>query len=492
MTAIAGAPLTRINNWKSIIWTTVEDHVSRLQLRIAKAIKAGRYGKAKALQWLLTHSFYAKLLAIRKVTQNAGKYTAGVDGVTWKTSRQKINAAHALKRKGHKAQPLRRIYIPKKNGKLRPLGIPTQPDRAQQALHLFGLMPIAEILADENSYGFRPKRSTHDAIEQCFNLLSRGFSAQWILEGDIKACFDKISHNWLLENVMMDKNVLKQWLKAGFIEENAFKDTSEGTPQGGIASPTLANITLDGLENIVNDLSEDGNSIRFVRYADDFICTAKSKEILQEKVLPAITEFLKDRGLELSIEKTKITHIDEGFDFLGFNIRKYGEKLLIKPSNASTKKFSESLREVIKNLGNTSTIKLISSLNSKIRGWTNYYRSCVAKEIFKDIDKVILDSLWNMLKSKHPNKGCKWIRNKYFTRIGDSWYFFCKVKTKTGMKIYTLIKAAKTRIKRHLKIKSRATPFDQDFQEYFARREDRLKQEKINCRMVNNNHLKGA
>lgn len=493
MTATAGAPLTKTINWKFIIWTTVEDHVRRLQLRIAKAIKMGRYGKAKALQWLLTHSFYAKLLAVRKVTQNAGKYTAGVDGVIWKTNKQKINAAHALKRKGYTAQPLRRIHIPKKNGKLRPLGIPTQSDRAQQALHLFGLMPIAEILADENSYGFRPKRSTHDAIEQCFNLLSRDISAQWVLEGDIKACFDRISHNWILEKVMMDKTVLKQWLKAGFIEENIFKDTSEGTPQGGIASPTIANIALDGLEKVVNDLSEARDTIRFVRYADDFICTAKSKEILQNKVLPAIIDFLKERDLELSIEKTKITHIDDGFDFLGFNIRKYREKLLIKPSDASIKKFSESLRETIKDLGNSSTINLIANLNSKIRGWANYYRSCVAKEIFKDIDNIVFETLWNMLKSKHPNKNLHWIRDKYFTRIGGrNWCFFCKVKTNKGIKIYTLTEAAKTRIKRHLKIKGRATPFDEDFEEYFATRENRLKTERINNRIVNNNCLKGA
>jgi RNA-directed DNA polymerase len=493
MTATAGAPLTKVINWKSIIWTTVEDHVNRLQLRIAKAIKMGRYGRAKALQWLLTHSFYAKLLAIKKVTQNAGKYTAGVDGITWKTDRQKINAAYTLKRTGYHAEPLRRIYIPKKNGKLRPLGIPTQTDRAQQALHLFGLMPIAEILADENSYGFRPKRSTHDAIEQCFNLLSRSRSAQWVLEGDIKACFDKISHTWLLENVMMDKTVLKQWLKAGFMEEKAVKDTIEGTPQGGIASPTLANITLDGLERVVNELSEPGNNIHFVRYADDFICTAKTQEILQDKVLPIIIKFLRERGLELSIEKTKITHINDGFDFLGFNIRKYGEKLLIKPSEASIKKFSESLRETIKRLRNCSTNTLIASLNSKIRGWTNYYRSCVAKEIFNDLDKIVFDSLWNMLKSKHSNKGLHWIRNKYFTRIGErNWCFFCKVKTKTGTKIYTLIQAVKTKIKRHLKIKGRATPFDQDFEEYFNVRENRLKRERINSRIVNNNCLKGA
>ena len=223
----------------------------------------------------------------------------------------------------------------------------------------------------------------------------------------------------------MDKTVLKQWLKAGFIEQDIFKNTLEGTPQGGIASPTLANIALDGLEKVVSDLSKQGNAICFVRYADDFICTAKSKDILQEKVLPAIIDFLKERGLELSLEKTKITHINEGFDFLGFNIRKYGEKLLIKPSETSIKKFSESLRETIKIQGNSSTIKLIANLNSKIRGWTNYYRSCVAKEIFNNVDTVVFESLWNMLKSKHPKKGLRWIRDKYFTRIGiRNWIFF--------------------------------------------------------------------
>jgi RNA-directed DNA polymerase len=493
MTASAGAPSTRIINWKTIHWPTVEDQVNRLQLRIAKAIKLGRYCKAKALQWLLTHSFFAKLLAIKRVTQNAGKCTAGVDRVILKTNKQKVNAAYALRRKGYQAQPLRRIYIPKKNGKLRPLGIPTQRDRAQQALHLFGLMPIAEILADENSYGFRPKRSTHDAIEQSFNLLSRGQSAQWVLEGDIKACFDKISHKWLLNNVMMDKIVLKQWLEAGLIEDNLFKNTLEGTPQGGIASPTLANIALDGLEKVVNSLSKQGDTIHFVRYADDFICTAKSKEILQNKVLPVIIDFLKERGLELSLEKTKITHINDGFDFLGFNVRKFGEKLLIRPSGVSIKKFSESIRETIKALGNRSTIRLIASLNSKIRGWTNYYRSCVAKEIFNDIDTVVFDALWKMLKSKHQKKSLRWIRNKYFTRIGErSWCFFCKVKTKTEVKIYTLIKGAKTKIRRHTKIKGKATPFDEDFNEYFASRENRLKEEWRKSRIVNNNNLKGA
>lgn len=493
MTALAGAPSTRFTHWKVIDWKKVENQVKRLQLRIAKAIKLGRYAKAKTLQWLLSHSFFAKLLAIKRVTQNAGKRTPGVDGVIWKTDKQKMAAAHALKRKGYKAQPLRRIYIPKKNGKLRPLGIPTKADRAQQALHLLGLMPIAEILADKNSYGFRPKRSTHDAIGQCFNLLAKKDSAQWVLEGDIKACFDKISHEWMKKNVMMDKNVLQQWLKPGFIEKDTLHNTEDGCPQGGVASPTLANLALDGLEKIVQGIGkENGEKIHFVRYADDFICTANSKEILETKVQPVIIAFLNERGLELSLEKTKITHISEGFDFLGFNIRKYGEKLLIKPSVTSVKKFSESLRETIKKLGNTSTVVLIAKLNSKIRGWANYYRSCVAKEIFSDIDKVIFDSIWNMLKRKHANKSASWIRDKYFTKIGlRNWCFFCTVKTDKGRKCYTLIQASSTKIRRHIKIKAEATPYDEDFTDYFITRENRLKRERINSRIVNNS-LKGA
>jgi RNA-directed DNA polymerase len=443
------------------------------------------------LQWLLTHSFYAKLLAVKRVTQNAGRRTPGIDRIIWKTDKQKLNSAYELRRPGYKAQPLRRIYIPKKNGKLRPLSIPTMLDRAQQALHLLSLIPVAEITADENSYGFRPKRSTHDAIGKCFILLARKHSQQWVLEGDIKACFDKISHDWLLKHIMMDKSVLQKWLKAGFIEKDAFHNTEEGTPQGGLASPTLANITLDGLEKIVLEAAGRNDTVHFVRYADDFICTAKSKETLENKVQPAIINFLKERGLELSSEKTKISHINDGFDFLGFNIRKYGDKLLIKPSMLSVKKFSEDLRETIQKLGNTATVKLIATLNSKIRGWTNYYRSCVAKEIFNDVDTVVFDSLRKTLKRKHPNKSTSWIRHKYFTKIGArNGYFFCKVKTKKMVtKRYSLIKAANTKIRRHIKIRRRATPFDSDFDDYFIERENRLKRERINSRIVNNNSL---
>jgi RNA-directed DNA polymerase len=293
---------------------------------------------------------------------------------------------------------------------------------------------------------------------------------------------------------MADKKVLKQWLKAGYIEKNVLHSTVSGSPQGGVTSPTYSNQTLDGLEKVIRDLSKGGDTINYVRYADDFICTANSRETLEIKVRPAIINFLKDRGLELSLEKTKITHINEGFDFLGFNIRKYRGKLLIKPSKAGIKRFCKSTREIISKSGNLSTEALIAILNSKIRGWANYYRHSVAKEIFADIDSVIFNAIWNMLKRKHLNKSTSWIRNKYFTSIGlRQWCFFCKVKTAKGKKLYTLIKASDVKIRRHVKIKGKATPFDTDFDNYFIEREERLTKERINNRIVNNiNNLKRA
>jgi RNA-directed DNA polymerase len=483
-----GAPSTRKLNWKHIIWRKVENHVRRLQMRIAKAIKLGRMNKAKALQWLLTHSFYAKCLAVKRVTQSRGKNTPGVDKVIWRTPNQKMKAALSLKRRGYKSLPLRRIHIPKKNGKLRPLGIPAMHDRGMQALHLLGLEPISETLADKNSYGFRPKRSIHDAIQQCFTLLSKKQSAQWILEGDIKACFDKISHQWLLDNIMMDKTILKEWLNAGFMEENSFHNTIDGVPQGGVASPTCANITLDGLEKVITSMSQKNDVIHFVRYADDFICTAKTKETLEQKVLPVIINFLKERGLELSLEKTKITHIQEGFDFLGFNLRKYKEKLLIKPAKKGVQTFLDNIRETIKSRGAHKTSDLIKILNSKIRGWANHYRHVVAKETFYYMDSQIFSALWRWAKRRHPNKSLSWIRNKYFTRIGlRNWCFFSKDKNSDDKERLVLMLASDTNIIRHIKVKANANPFDPEFNEYFRKRyiakEYQRKRIKVNSRV---------
>ena len=228
------APTSWKTEWKSINWKTVRDSVKRLQVRIAKAVTEGKFRKAKALQWLLTHSYHAKLLAIKRVTSNKGRRTAGVDGIIWKTPRQKLEAVKLLGRRGYRPLPLRRIYIPKKNKlKKRPLSIPVMTDRAFQALYKMALEPVAEVLADPNSYGFRQKRRCADAVAQCFIALAKSYSAVWILEADIKACFDEISHQWMLDNILIDKTVLSKWLKAGYIESGKCFPTNKGTPQGG-------------------------------------------------------------------------------------------------------------------------------------------------------------------------------------------------------------------------------------------------------------------
>lgn len=273
MTAVA-KPLTGALSsaalWNSINWENIKAEVNRLQMRIAKAIREGRRGKVKALQRLLTHSFSAKLLAVKRVTENSGKKTPGVDGIIWKNSQEKMQAALTLRQRGYQPQPLRRIYIPKKNGttKLRPLGIPAMIDRGMQALHLLSLEPIAETQADKNSYGFRTKRSCADAIEQCFKSLAKKASSQWILEGDIKSCFDKISHLWLEDHILMDKKILHKWLKSGYIEKEIFHPTEEGTVQGGIFSPTAANQVLDGMEALIKSITHSSDKANFVRYAD--------------------------------------------------------------------------------------------------------------------------------------------------------------------------------------------------------------------------------
>jgi RNA-directed DNA polymerase len=223
-------------DWHALDWEKAHRTVRRLQARIVKATQEGRWGKVKALQHLLTHSFSAKMLAVKRVTENQGKRTPGVDGELWDTPRKKAQAVQMLHQRGYRPQPLRRIYIDKGNGKKRPLGIPTMKDRAMQALYLQALDPVAETTADPNSYGFRPERSTADAIEQCFNVLAQQASARWILEGDIRGCFDHISHDWLVAHIPMDKGILRKWLKAGYLEEDLLHPTDEGTPQGGIIS----------------------------------------------------------------------------------------------------------------------------------------------------------------------------------------------------------------------------------------------------------------
>lgn len=375
--------------WDKYPWRIIEKKVFRLQLRIAKAIREKRFNRAKALQWILTHSHDAKLLAIKKVTESKGACTPGVDKEVWKTSKQKIGAVKMLSRRGYKALPLRRVYIPKKNGEARPLGIPTIKDRAMQALHLLSLEPVTETNADPNSYGFRPLRSTADAMAQCFNTLARRNSARWILEGDIKACFEQISHKWLSTHINMDKMILQKWLKAGYVEGKTLYPTNSGTPQGGIISPCLAVATLSGLESAVHQKVGRADKVNVVAYADDFIITADSKEVLEIKIIPIVKEFLEKRGLKLSEKKTKITQIEDGFDFLGCNVRKYNGTLIIKPSMKSVKSFMANIRETFSNNKSAKTSNLIHILNPKILGWAYYHRSNCAKRTFNYIDSHI-------------------------------------------------------------------------------------------------------
>ena len=347
------------DTWDSIDWPQCERRARKLQARIVKAVREGRWGKVKALQWLLTHSQSGKALAVKRVTENKGKATPGVDGEIWKTPAVKTRAMLSLMRCGYKPLALRRVYIPKSNGKLRPLGIPTMKDRAMQALHLLALDPVSETTADGYSYGFRKGRAPRDAMQRCFSLL----------------------HDWMLRHIPMDKTVLRKWLQAGFEEKAQWFPTEAGTPQGGIASPTLANMVLDGLQNRLASLFKltRWNRTRFnpkvhlVRYADDFVITGTDKEVL-EQVLDVVTTFLAERGLTLSPEKTRIVHVSEGFDFLGFNIRAYNGKLLIKPSKDGQNRMHRKVREIISGNKSMKQRNLIMVLNPVIKGWADYYR----------------------------------------------------------------------------------------------------------------------
>jgi len=473
----------QVRQWNQVNWNQCQRQVRRLQARIVKATREGRWGKVQSLQWLLTHSFCGKALAVKRVTENQGRKTPGVDGVIWRTLGAKLKAIRSMHRRGYRAQPLRRLYIPKANGKQRPLGIPTMKDRAMQALYRLALEPIAETTGDPNSYGFRSQRSTADAMVQCFNALGRSISAKWILEGDIQGCFDHISHRWMLDHVPMDKRVLSQWLKAGYVEKRTLFATEEGTPQGGIISPTLANMTLDGLESLLaQHFPRQGwrngqcwsPMVNLIRYADDFIITGASKELLEEEVRPLVEEFLKERGLVLSPEKTRITHIEEGFDFLGQHLRKFKGKPLLKPSKKNTQAFLKKVRDVISKNEAVSQIVLIGLLNPIIRGWVNYHRHIAANDTFSRMDHELWQGLWRWAKRRHPKKSCQWVKDRYFHHLGKrSWVFAADTghRLTDGTKIWKrLVYPGDTKIRRHIKIRQAANPYDPVQRQYFEDR----------------------
>jgi RNA-directed DNA polymerase len=475
----AGAASRHAVNWQAIDWQKANRIVRRLQARIVKARQARRWGKVKALQHLLTHSFSSRLLAVKRVTHNPGKRTPGIDGVLWDTPEKKAQAVNTLRHHGYRPLPLRRVHIPKSNGKKRPLGILTMKDRAMQTLHLLALDPIAECHADPNSYGFRTERCTADAIEQCHTVLSNRAAARFVLEGDIKSCFDRISHDWLLANIPMDKRLLRQWLKAGFIEHTVFNATDEGVVQGGPISPVLANFTLDGLEKKLREKYPKASpqsyraKANYIRWADDFVITGSSQELLETEVKPLVEAFLKERGLELSPEKTRITPIETGFDFLGQNVRKYRDgKIIITPSAGNVKTFLAKVRQVIKRNAQAKAGNLIVQLNPMIRGWANYHRHVCSKHTFRSIDAAIFKTLWRWARRRHPNKSRRWVKEKYFPRVGNRHWTFCGEAIDREGKPYRvkLFYASELAIKRHVKIKGEANPYDPTWEIYFEHR----------------------
>lgn len=465
--------------WETLNWIKVQSDINRLQTRIAKAVVRGNNNKAKRLQYLLTHSLNAKLYAVKKVTTNRGKNTSGVDGKLWSTPASKMKAVLSLSDKHYRVKPLKRVYIKKKGkNKKRPLGIPTMYDRAMQTLYGLALEPIAEVKGDNISFGFRKGRCAKDACEQIFNILARKCSPSWILEGDIKGCFDNINHDWLLENIPMDKRIMKKFLKAGFIYEKELFPTETGTPQGGAISSIYANMTLDGLEKLIQDKyhrNSKGNienhyraktKVNLVRYADDFIVTANSKETAEELKL-TISQFLKSRGLILSEEKTLITHIDKGFDFLGWTFRKFKGKLIIKPSKDSIKSLIQKCSTIIlKEMKAEKQSELIRRLNQIIRGWTNYHKHTVASNAFSYINNILYILLQQWAKHRHPNKNLWWRLNRYWhEKNGKRWLFM------DGE--YYLINLRRIKIVRHPKLQISKNPFINKI--YFERRKLSLK-----------------
>jgi RNA-directed DNA polymerase len=343
-------------------------------------------------------------------------------------------------------------------------------DRAMQALYALALIPVAETWADPNSYAFREGRGCADALEHVYLVLCHKHSAQWVLEGDITACFDEISHPWVLQHLLMDKHILRKWLQAGYWEKGQLFPTSKGTPQGGVISPIIANIVLDGMQKaLLQAVSKKGAKVNFVRYADDFVVTGASKELLEQKVKPAATAFLTPRGLELSEQKTVITHVSQGFNFLGHTVRKFGDKLLTTPAKRSLQALRDKIRLCINSAVAQPQEVLLRQLNPLIRGWANYYRHGAAKRTFDRLDNFVYRQLLRWAKRRHPDKSATWKQRKYFSAAKG--LFSVRLSKEEGQsQVLTLYRAASTRIQRHIKIRGAANPYDPNYSRYFESR----------------------
>jgi RNA-directed DNA polymerase len=473
-------------NWDTIDWRAQEETVRRLRQRIFKATRDGDLKKVRNLQKLMLRSRANTLVSVWQATQrNAGRKTAGVDGEVALTSPARAQLATVLHEsaKPWQARPVKRVYIPKANGKLRGLGIPVIADRAQQGRVRNALEPEWEARFEPRSYGFRPGRSCHDAIEAIFKAAcGKNARKLWALDADLTAAFDKIDHNHLL--AMLDgfpaKGLIRQWLKAGVIEKGHFTPTDEGVPQGGVISPLLLNVALHGLEEAAGvRYYQTGNnagqskpgSPMLVRYADDLIALCHSRD-QAEHVKQELGAWLAPRGLTFNEDKTSIVHLDEGLDFLGFNIRRYSGKLLIKPSKAAIRRIRQKLRTEMRSLRGSNAAGVLRAVNPVVRGWAAYYRGVVSNRIFSNLDAYMWRLTYRWARHTHPNKSKWWAVDRYFGQYNkarqDRWVFGDHA---SGLYLH---KFSWTKIVRHVMVKGAASPDDPHLAQYWADRRRRM------------------
>jgi RNA-directed DNA polymerase len=472
--------------------------VKRVQERIFRASREKKWAKLKNLQKLLARSRSARLLAVRRVTQiNAGKHTAGIDGEIYLVGGRRLKLFQEislLDPRNYRCQPVRRTTIPKPDGGERPLGIPTIKDRVMQAIVKMALEPEWEARFEPNSYGFRPGRRCQDAIRQIrsnINIVNGKATSEWILDADISRCFDMIDHDMLLDKIPVFRKTVRRWLKAGVVELGNLIIPTRGTPQGGVISPLLANIALDGMERLFDLESRTGRykppsersgcnrGVSLVRYADDFVVTAPSRDVLATHVNPAMETFLGDRGMNLNMAKTRVVHREEGFDFLGFSIRQFNRKgnkiCLVTPSKNSMKRLLGKVKDVLNSNKQAKASTIVGLLNPVLRGWANYYKHCNAKKAFAYMDYRVWQMVWHWCLRRHPMKGKRWVKKRYFIHaMNRDWVF----GENDGRTLFIL---AKVRVdsSSYVKVRGYNSPFDPELREYWSKRESKARIQRV-------------